>query len=79
MQSEVIYNGRHYTACAMGDGSLVVTRNAGRRKSDGNLGARLVGDNAKHWITSIRTAIDDGEASMLCRVLLPAPSIRIRR
>ena len=61
--SEVIYKGRHYTACAMRDGSLCVTKNKTQE------GRRLIGDSAPYWIDNIRTAIDDSEAHALCRAL----------
>lgn len=70
MTSEVIFKGRHYTACAMRDGSLIVTRN---RKQGG---IRLVGENAPHWIEHIRTAIDHSEAHMLCRALVDSKPLR---
>ena len=70
MQSEVIFKGRFYTACAMRDGSLVVTRNRGTG------GVRLVGESAPHWIENIRTAIDHSEAHMLCRALIESRPLR---
>jgi hypothetical protein len=65
MQSEIIFKNQWYTACAMRDGSLIVTRNRGKQS-----GVRLVGESAPHWIESIRTADDAKEAHMLCRACL---------
>jgi hypothetical protein len=64
MQSTIIYKGRHYTACSLRDGSLVVTRNRGRG------GARLIGASAALWAEHIRTAIDGDEAHALCRAVI---------
>ena len=61
--SEVIYKGRHYSACSMQDGSLIVTKNKTQE------GMRMIGENAAYWIDDIRTAIDDSEAHALCRAL----------
>jgi len=61
-KSQVIFKSAHYTACAMRDGSLIVTNRAGK-------GRRMIGENAPVWIESIRTAIDAKEASLLCRAL----------
>lgn len=68
--AEIIHKGRHYTACVLNDGSLAVTRNSKRMRTDGNRGKRLVGTNAAHWIAEIRTAIDTSEAEALCRAFL---------
>jgi hypothetical protein len=65
MKSQVIYKGQHYTACAMRDGSLIVTRNSAKAG-----GVRLVGAQAPIWIDSIRTAIDGDEAHALCRAVI---------
>lgn len=65
-KSQVIYKGRHYTACAMKDGSLIVTRTHARG------GVQLVGAAAAQWIEAIRTADDGGEAHMLCRAVINA-------
>lgn len=73
--SEVIYKGPHYTACAMSDGSLIVTRNGKQR------GTRLIGNTTADWIDNIRSAVAGGdlkEAAMLCRALVPPPSDRTR-
>ena len=59
------------SACAMDDGSLVVTRN--RAKG----GIRLVGETTASWIDSIEHAIDSEEASMLCRALAGQQQTRI--
>jgi hypothetical protein len=64
-KSEVIFKNAHYTACAMRDGSLIVTRN----KGNGG-GSRLIGSNAASWIDAIRTAIDSREASSICRAVV---------
>ena len=64
MKSQIIYKGRHYTACAMRDGSLIVTSN---RKPDGK---RIIGPNAATWIDAIRTAIDNKEAHDLCHAVM---------
>ena len=63
MQSEIIFKNAHYTACAMRDGSLIVTKNRTQE------GRRLIGENAPYWIDSIRTAVDSAEASALCRAM----------
>lgn len=63
MKSEVIYKGRHYTACAMKDGSLIVTNNRTGK------GMRLIGENAPHWVDAIKTAIDDKERAFICRAM----------
>ena len=62
--SRIIFKNAHYTACAMEDGSLVVTRN--RAKG----GVRLVGETAVIWIEHIETAIDSKEASALCKAVV---------
>jgi hypothetical protein len=61
MQSEIIFKSAAYTACAMRDGSLVVTKNKVRE------GRRLVGENAPYWIDAIKTALDVKEANFICR------------
>jgi hypothetical protein len=61
--SAVIFKNRTYTACAMHDGSLIVTKNKTQE------GRRLIGDNAPYWIDNIKTAIDPEEAASLCRAL----------
>ena len=63
MQSEIIFKNAHYTACAMRDGSLIVTKNRTQE------GRRLIGENAPYWIDGIRTAVDSAEASALCRAM----------
>jgi len=63
MQSNIIFKNNFYTACEMKDGALVVTKNKTQE------GRRLVGENAPHWIDSIKTAIDGQEASFLCKAL----------
>jgi hypothetical protein len=63
-KSRIIFKNSHYTACAMQDGSLVVTRNRGKSG-----GSRLVGPNAASWIDAIETAIDNKEASSICRAV----------
>lgn len=60
--SRVIFKSAHYTACAMKDGSLIVTNQKGK-------GRRLIGENAPCWIENIETAIDTKEANMLCRAM----------
>jgi hypothetical protein len=62
MKSRVIFKSAHYTACAMKDGSLIVTNRKG-------IGRRLIGENAPYWIENIETAIDTKEAHMLCRAM----------
>lgn len=62
-KSEVIFKNAHYTACAMKDGSLIVTKNRTQE------GRRLIGENAPHWIQSIRDAVDSKEASFICRAM----------
>jgi len=61
MKSEIIFKNRTYTACAMKDGSLIVTKNKSGE------GSRLVGENAPYWIDNIKTAVNTKEASNLCR------------
>jgi len=63
MNSAVIFKNRTYTACAMRDGSLCVTKNKTQE------GRRLIGDSAPYWIDNIKTAIDADEAALLCRAL----------
>lgn len=63
MTTSMIFDGQHYSACAMGDGSLVVTH---KRKQGGK---RLTGAYAATWIDAIKTAIDASEASALCRAV----------
>lgn len=63
MTNRIIFKNRTYTACAMQDGSLIVTKNAKQE------GRRLIGENAPVWIESIETAVDVQEAAMLCRAL----------
>ena len=64
MKSRIIYHGRHYTACAMKDGSLIVTRN-GKQS-----GVHVEPDLAASWIDAIATAVDQREAAAMCRALL---------
>ena len=64
MKSRIIYHGRHYTACAMRDGSLIVTRN-GKQS-----GVHVEPDLATSWIDAIVTAVDQREAAAMCRALL---------
>jgi hypothetical protein len=66
----VIYKGRHYTACAMKDGSLIVTRN--KPLKNGQRGVRLVGEVASLWAYHIMEAIDGSEAHDLCRAVVNA-------
>ena len=47
----------------MKDGSLIVTKNKTQE------GRRLIGENAPHWIDSIKTAIDNSEAHALCKAM----------
>ena len=65
LKSEVIYKGRHYTACAMRVGALCMSRNYGSP-----LGVRLLGSTSKLWEEAIRTAEDPKEVHMLCRALM---------
>lgn len=62
-KSEIIYKGTHYTACAMKDGSLIVTKNRIQQ------GRRLVGENAQYWIEAIKTAIDNKERGFICSAM----------
>ena len=62
-KSSVIFKNAFYTACAMKDGSLIVTKNRTQE------GRRLIGENAFYWADSIKTAIDSKEASALCRAM----------
>lgn len=62
--SKVIYNGPHFTACEMKGGSLIVTKN---RKQEGRC---VTGEDASHWINAIKTALDNKEADLICRVIL---------
>lgn len=64
MKSRIIYHGRHYTACAMRDGSLIVTRN-GKQS-----GVHVEPDLATSWIDAIVTAVDQREAAAMCRAIL---------
>ena len=66
MQSEVIFKNTHYTACVMGDGSLIVTKNHVKG------GRRLDGVSAPFWIADIKNAVDKREAAMLCRAIFNA-------
>jgi len=63
MKSRIIFQNQHYTACAMRDGSLVVSH----RKQGGK---RLTGDQVPVWIDAIANALDASEANDLCRVFL---------
>ena len=63
MASAVIFKNRIYTACAMADGSLVISKNKTQE------GRRLIGENAAHWIDSIKTAVDNQEAAVLCKAM----------
>lgn len=63
--STIIYENRHYVACAMNDGSLIVQRKAKRR------GVRVLpGTDSDMWIEQIRTAENSAEAATLCRAFL---------
>ncbi len=62
-KSKIIFKNRTYTACEMKDGSLIVTKNKTQE------GRRLIGENAPHWIDSIKTAIDSKEAAVLCKAM----------
>ena len=63
-KSRVIFENQHYTACAMRDGSLVVTH---KRKQGGK---RLTGPQAVEWTDAIANALYASEANDLCRVFL---------
>lgn len=62
-KSKIIYEGTHYTACAMRDGSLIVTKNDMG-------GKRVIGEQAKEFIEAIETAICPQEAHALCRSVI---------
>lgn len=62
--STIIFENQHYAACAMRDGSLVITH---KRKRGGK---QLVGDQAPIWIEAIKTAGNASEANDLCRAFL---------
>ena len=62
-QSQIIFKNATYTACAMRDGSLIVTKNKTQE------GRRMIGESAPYWIDNIKTAIDAKEAAALCRAL----------
>ena len=62
-KSTVIFKSGYFTACAMKDGSLIVTKNKTQE------GRRLVGETAPDWIDSIKTALDAKEANFICRAL----------
>lgn len=64
MKSRIIYHGRHYTACAMKDGSLIVTRNGKQG------GVHVDPNQAATWIDAIVTAVDQREAAAMCRAIL---------
>lgn len=66
VRSRVIFENAHYTACAMRDGSLVVTRKCTLG------GKRLIGPQAAEWINAIETALDSAEGAALCRAVLAA-------
>jgi hypothetical protein len=67
MQSRVIFQNQHYTACALRDGSWTVESN---RKCGYPRGKRLTGADAATWIDAISAAIDAIEAHDLCRAIL---------
>lgn len=64
MKTRIIHKGRHYTACKLPDGSVVVTNN---RKGGGK---RLVGPQAATWAHYFETAEDHDEGEALCRGFL---------
>lgn len=64
ISSNVIFTNQHYTACAMSDGSMIVTSNRIQK------GTRLIGAAAVEWKLAIETAIDAYEASALCKALV---------
>ena len=61
MNSTVIFRSSIYTACAMRDGALIVTKNRTMQ------GRKL--EQASEWIDAIKTAIDVREGAALCRAL----------
>jgi hypothetical protein len=64
VSTRLIYSGRHYDACVLRDGSLVVTGKHGARH-----GVRLLAGAAAPWIDAIKTAVDTDEAHTLCRAI----------
>lgn len=67
MKTSVLFENAHYQACALPDGSLVVSR---KRKRHGQRGIRLIGGEAPKWIEALKTADDADEANALCRALV---------
>lgn len=72
MKPEIIYKGRHYTACVIPQASgslLAVTRN--KPLKNGQRGRYIKAcDGAAEWIDAIRTAVDKSEAHALCHAVL---------
>ena len=62
--STVIFRSSIYTASAMGDGSLIVTKNRTMQ------GRRL--EQAQEWIEAIKTAMDIREGAALCKAVMGA-------
>lgn len=60
--SAVIFRNAVYTASAMNDGSLIVTKNRTQQ------GKRL--ERATEWIDAISTALDIREGAALCRAVM---------
>lgn len=64
MQPTILFKNAHYTACALKNGSLIVSSN--RRQ----YGKQLTGENATQWIDAIKTAVDPSEAHALCKAII---------
>lgn len=66
MKPRIIFKGTHYTACAMKDGSLIVTSN---RKQGGKC---LKGPQAQEWIDAIEQEDDKDIQHELCKAVINA-------
>jgi hypothetical protein len=66
----ILFKNQHYAACAMSDGSLVVTRNR-KRGPLKQSGVRLVGAQASEWVEHFTAEVDDPAiCAALCRAIL---------
>jgi hypothetical protein len=63
MKTKLIFENQYYSACTL-DNDLIV------QNKRSNKGIRILDNDAKDYINSIMTAIDDDERSFICKSLL---------
>jgi len=68
MKTRILHDGRHYSACALPDGSLVVERKRpGKRQLRGK---RLVGQQAIAWRYHFADEQDSDIREAMCKAFL---------